>query len=268
MKACTVTGCCCSLWPKTERWRRVHVAKKHDSAPYVATRRMSAQTRAPRLLDLFCGAGGAGMGYSRAGFEVVGVDINPQPNYPFEFHQADAMAFPLDGFDVVHASPPCQAYVRSGMVAKDGRHPKLIGPTRDRLKLSGATWVIENVPGAPLRVDLMLCGSMFGLEVRRHRWFESNAPIAPWTPPCDHSRPITGVYGHPHGKGGAWRNGKRPMLPSDLPTWSRAMGIDWMTAREIALAIPPDYAEFIGRALLVAAPITPIMESHQPDGEG
>jgi DNA (cytosine-5)-methyltransferase 1 len=205
----------------------------------------------PRLLDLFCGAGGAAMGYHRAGFDVVGVDIKPQPRFPFPFHQADALTFPLDGFDAIHASPPCQAYVRSGMVAKDGRHPDLLGPMRELLsQAGGGLWIIENVPGAPMRSDLMLCGSMFGLGVRRHRWFESSAPLSPFTLSCDHSRRITGVYGHPHGKGGAWRNGKRPMLPSDLPTWRREMGIDWMTAKEIALAIPPAYTEHIGKQLI------------------
>ena len=206
-----------------------------------------------RLLDLFCGAGGAAMGYSQAGFtDIVGVDIIPQPNYPFTFIQGDALAPPveLDGFDLIHASPPCQAYVRSGMVAKDGRHLALVDPVRKMLEESGRPWVIENVPGSPLRIDLILCGSMFGLDVRRHRWFESLPPLNPWTPPCDHSRPITGVYGHPHGKGGAWRNGKRSMLPSDLPTWSAAMGIEWMKASELSQAIPPAYTKFIGEQFL------------------
>lgn len=209
----------------------------------------------PRLLDLFCGAGGAAMGYHRAGFDVVGVDIRPQKHYPFEFHQADALEFCAEHgheFDVIHASPPCQAYVRSGMVAKDGRHPDLLPSARDLLVGIGPPWVIENVPGAPMRVDVMLCGSMFGLGVRRHRWFELGIAIPPLTLACDHSRAITGVYGHPHGKGGAWRNGKRPMLPSDLPTWSREMGIDWMTAAELSQAIPPAYTEFVGRQLLKA----------------
>jgi DNA (cytosine-5)-methyltransferase 1 len=211
----------------------------------------------PRLLDLFCGAGGAAMGYARAGFDVVGVDIEPQPHYPFEFHRGDALTFPLDGFDAVHASPPCQAYVRSGMVAKDGRHPDLVAATRERLDASGLPWVIENVPGAPIRIDLLLCGSMFGLSLRRHRLFESNVTVAPWTPPCNHSDPITGVYGHPHGKGGAWRNGKRPMLPSDLATWSAAMGIEWMPAKSLAQAVPPAYTELIGVQLIRHLEVAP-----------
>jgi len=202
-------------------------------------------TPRPRLLDLFCKAGGAGVGYHRAGFDVVGVDIEPQPNYPFEFHQADALEFPLHGFDAIHASPPCPLYIRGGLAAKDGRHPDLLPPTRARLEDAGIPWVIENVPGAPMRADVVLCGSMFGLDVRRHRWFEAGFPTSPWTLACDHSRPIAGVYGHPHGAGGAAPG----MLPSDLPTWSRAMGIDWMTAAEIASAIPPAYTQWIGEQL-------------------
>lgn len=207
----------------------------------------------PRLLDLFCGAGGAAMGYHRAGFSVVGVDHKAQKRYPFEFVQADALEFCCEHgheFDVIHASPPCQAYMRSGMVAKDGRHPDLLGETRERLRGSGSSWVIENVPGAPMRADLTLCGSMFGLGVRRHRWFEVE-PFRVWLVPCcDHGSPVTSVYGHPHGIGGAWRNGNKPMLPGTLPVWREAMGIDWMTAAELTQAIPPAYTEYIGKQLL------------------
>jgi DNA (cytosine-5)-methyltransferase 1 len=201
----------------------------------------------PRLLDLFCGAGGAAMGYARAGFEVFGVDIRPQPHYPFELHQADAMTYPLDGFDAIHASPPCQAYIRSGNVDR-ARHPNLLPATRVRLVESGIPWVIENVPGAPMRADVVLCGSQFGLRVRRHRWFESSAALTPWFLACNHSEPVAGVYGHPHGAGGA----NPGMLPGDRETWSMAMGIDWMTAPELADAIPPAYTEWIGRQLLAA----------------
>jgi DNA (cytosine-5)-methyltransferase 1 len=204
----------------------------------------------PRLLDLFCGAGGAAMGYHRAGFDVVGVDIVNQPRYPFQFVRDDAMTYPLDGFDAIHASPPCQAYIRSGMVAKDGRHPDLLAPTRASLERTGLPWVIENVPGAPMRPDAILCGSQFGLAVRRHRWFELSWGEPILTLCCNHSQPITGVYGHPHGKGGAWRNGKRPMLPSDHETWSREMDIDWMRPLELAAAIPPAYTQYIGEQLL------------------
>lgn len=200
----------------------------------------------PRLLDLFCGAGGAAMGYSRAGFDIVGVDINPQRHYPFEFVLGDALG-PLawSHFDVIHASPPCQRYIRGGLSDKE-KHPDMIGPVRELLEQTGLTWVIENVPGAPMRPDIVLCGSMFGLDVRRHRWFETSWGASPLTPPCDHSRPVTGVYGNAHGKAGAWPG----MLPSDLETWSSAMGIDWMTAREITDAIPPAYTEFVGLELM------------------
>lgn len=208
-----------------------------------------------RALELFCGAGGSATGYNRAGFDIVGVDIKPQPRFPFPFVQGDALEYVKDHgheYEVVFASPPCQAYIRSGMVAKDGRHPDLLPATRELLEATGLPYVIENVPGAPMRPDIILCGSMFGLNVRRHRWFESNANLPPWTLTCDHSKPITGVYGHPHGKGGAFRNGKRPMLPSDLATWSHEMGIGWMKARELAIAIPPAFTEFVGLQLLEA----------------
>jgi DNA (cytosine-5)-methyltransferase 1 len=204
----------------------------------------------PLVLDLFCGAGGASMGLYRAGFDVIGIDIKRQPRYPFRFIQADALKPPVDlsRFDLIWASPPCQAYVRSGMVAKDGRHPRLIEPVRKMLRVSGAPWIIENVPGAPLRADLVLCGTMFGLGIRRHRLFEGEPALPPFVPAtCDHGRPITGVYGHPHGRGGAWRNGRRPMLPGNAETWGREMGIAWMIPSELALAVPPAYAEFIGR---------------------
>lgn len=214
----------------------------------------------PRLLDLFCGAGGAAVGYDRAGFEVVGVDIKPQPRYPFEFVQADALDFMrglreaslwrasgywLRDFDAIHASPPCQAYIRGGLATGD--HPDLLPPTRELLEQTGLPWVIENVPGAPMHPDLLLCGSMFDIGVRRHRWFEFSwgetmmAPAA-----CDHSRPITGVYGNPHGRSGAWPG----MLPSNRETWSKGMGIDWMTLAELKDAIPPAYTEYVGGHLM------------------
>jgi DNA (cytosine-5)-methyltransferase 1 len=203
----------------------------------------------PRLLDLYCGAGGSAMGYSRAGFEVVGIDHIPQPNYPFEFRQGDALSvdlFSAGTFHVIHASPPCQRYIRGGLATGD--HPDLLDETRDLLKLIGLPYIIENVPGAPMRADLMLCGSMFGLPIRRHRWFETNVPVSPFTLSCDHSKPVVGVYGHPHGESGAWKG----MLPGSLESWSEALGIDWMTAPELALAIPPAFTEFVGSAVLAA----------------
>lgn len=190
------------------------------------------------------------MGLYRAGFDVTGIDINPQPHYPFRFIQADALYPPVDlhRFDFIWASPPCQAYIRSGNVHRD-KHPRLIESVRSKLRDSGVPWVIENVPGAPMRADLILCGTMFGLGVRRHRWFEGSPALAPFVPAdCNHGKPITGVYGHPHGNGGAWRN----MLPGNLETWSREMQIDWMETHELALAIPPAYSEYIGRQFLNA----------------
>lgn len=205
----------------------------------------------PRLLDLFCKQGGCSVGYARAGWEVEGVDIAPQPRYPFKFHQADALEFVREHghrFDAIHGSPPCQRYTTGGRVSNRAARPDLIGPTREALIATGKPWIIENVPEAPLRADVVLCGSHFGLEVRRHRLFECSLPLPLVLPPCDHSRPIVGVYGHPHGKRGAWPG----MLPSTLETWQRAMGIDWMDAKGLAEAIPPAYTEALGRALLEA----------------
>jgi site-specific DNA-cytosine methylase len=129
----------------------------------------------PRLLDLFCGAGGAGMGYHRAGFEVVGVDIAPQPHYPFEFHQGDALEYLAahgHEFDAIHASPPCQRYSSIQRITKNKhKWPDLVDPVRQLLIKSGKPYVIENVQGAPLRVDAFMCGSMFGLGMIRHRIF-------------------------------------------------------------------------------------------------
>jgi len=204
-------------------------------------------------LDLFCGAGGAAVGYHRAGFDVVGVDIAPQPNYPFEFSRNDALRV-LENhekfdtkfrFDAIHASPPCQRYIRSGNVDR-AKHPDLLAPTRELLEQTGLPWVIENVPGAPMRPDVVLCGSHFGLPIRRHRWFELSWGETVMTLACDHSHPVTGVYGNPHGQGGA----SPGMLPSDLETWSLGLGIWWMTTAELADAIPPAYSEFVGSHLL------------------
>jgi DNA (cytosine-5)-methyltransferase 1 len=196
----------------------------HDFAPVRGSR--------PRLLDLFCGAGGAAMGYHRAGFDVVGVDINPQPRYPFEFHQADAMTFPLDGFDAIHASPPCQLY--ANVTAWRGvptDHPDLIDATRQRLIASGVPWVIENVPEAPVRPDFLLCGSQFGLNVKRHRAFETSPRLYCLLPPCRHRRLL-------------------PFMHKGERAYADAMGCDWMTNREARQAIPPAFTQHIGEALL------------------
>ena len=207
----------------------------------------------PRLLDLFCGAGGAAMGYHRAGFEVVGVDINPQPHYPFEFHQDDALAVLGsigDQYDAIHASPPCQAftaYRRKGHGVGDG-YPDLIGQTREVLAATHLPYVIENVPGAPLTAPVQICGSSFGLDIRRHRIFESNVAIMSLG--CDHGwqtprfPPAT--------------NRTNPRSTVEIGVWripiedqKRAMGVDWnMTLPELSQAIPPAYTEWIGRQLL------------------
>lgn len=197
-----------------------------------------------RLLDLFCGAGGASMGYHRAGFEVIGVDINPQPNYPFEFHQADALTFPLHSFDAIHASPPCQAFTRAKHLRKaqgaETSALNLVEPTRARLRYLGVPYVVENVEGAPL-YGVTLCGSSFGLAVRRHRVFESNVYIP--SLPCDHKtqgRPV-GVY---HVLNDNIPQGGK--TAETLEEGQRAMGIDWMTWNELKESIPPAYTEWIG----------------------
>lgn len=205
----------------------------------------------PRLLDLFCGAGGASMGYHFAGFEVVGVDIQDQPNYPFTFYNGDALDFPLGEFDAIHASPPCQrftAYKRRGDGVGDG-YSDLIAPMRDRLKATGLPYVIENVPGAPLKDPIQLCGSSFGLDVRRHRLFETNIPLD--APPCDHSwqtprfPPATNRTNLRRTvEVGVWR------IP--LSTQQQAMGIWWMNLKELSEAIPPDYTTHVGARLMDA----------------
>lgn len=186
----------------------------------------------PKLLDLFCGAGGAAAGYHRAGFDVVGVDIRPQPRYPFEFHQADAMTCPLDGFDAIHASPPCQHYANvTAWRGAPGDHPDLIGPTRQRLIDSGLPWVIENVPEAPIRRDLLLCGSQFGLKVRRHRAFETSPRLFALVPPCRHRDLL-------------------PFMHKGERAYADALGCHWMTNREAREAIPPAFTEHIGHLLM------------------
>ena len=193
------------------------------------------------------------MGYHRAGFEVVGVDINPQPRYPFEFHQADALTFPLDGFDVIHASPPCEHHSRITGRHR-AKHKDLISATRARLSGLSVPWVIENVEGAPMLNYFVLCGSSFGLKVRRHRLFECSSLFL--APECDHGRqngeyyslcwknrkagktsPVVGVYGNVN-YAGEW------------PLRCEAMGIDWMVNAELVKAIPPVYTEWIGKRIM------------------
>lgn len=188
------------------------------------------------------------MGYHRAGFEVVGVDINPQPRYPFEFHQADAMAYSLDGFDVIHASPPCQAYTNAQKI-RGYDHPDYIEELRKRLHdvgmLLGTPWVIENVPGAPLERPIELCGAMFGLRTYRHRLFESNVYLQAIKHP-EHTSVVTKMGRPP--KDGEFMHVVGNF--SGVNAARAAMGIDWMTRDELREAIPPAFTQYIGRRLL------------------
>lgn len=224
--------------------------------------------RRPRLLDLFCCAGGAGTGYFRAGFDVVGVDLNPQPNYPFAFVQTDALKLDpkfISTFDAIHASPPCQSY--SDLAKRNGNAdawPRLIDPIREVLERSGLPYIIENVEGAPLRNPIVLCGTMFkGLRVIRHRLFEANFPI------------LTPKHG-PHPKVHTFDKRKSHYgKTNDMVDFVQvtgggnctiaaardAMGIDWMTKNELNEAIPPAYTLFIGKQLLAFLVAT--MESEE-----
>ena len=196
------------------------------------------------------------MGYHRAGFDVVGVDINRQRHFPFPCIKADV--FELDWldvasrFDAVHASPPCQAYTRLN-AKRDGRHPALIPQTRELLESWGLPYVIENVEDAPLRCDLMLCGSHFklryeGFELRRHRIFELSWSFPrEYIPRCDHSElPAAPVFGHSSSTEFRDKHG----FNFDAAHRAAIMGIDWMSRDGVAEAIPPVFTEFIGEYLL------------------
>jgi DNA (cytosine-5)-methyltransferase 1 len=216
----------------------------------------------PRLLDLYCGGGGAAMGYHRAGFDVIGVDIAPQYDYPFAFVLADASTFPLQGFDVVHASPPCKPFTPAANRARAAPrlfdpHPDHLGPTLARFATLDMPWVVENVPDAPMPAgSVTYCGSSFGLAVRRHRLFASNVPLT--APPCRHDptpryqsldwsarragRLVPSVSVHGNLQGGT--------DTLELRRW--AMGIDWLPNDRLTQAIPPAYTEHLGRQLLAA----------------
>lgn len=210
------------------------------------------------------------MGYCRAGFEVVGVDKVRQPRYPFEFIQADALSLPLDflqGFDAIHASPPCQAHTALKTMHNAKDHADLIEPTRAVLNAAGRPWIMENVVGAPLDAPILLCGSMFGLgvedaELRRHRLFEASFPIL-FVPECQHgSRATIGLYG------GHVRNRKRTIGPygegardslrkhdKGVPDFTadqgrQAMDMPWASLAGLSQAIPPAYTEWLGRELM------------------
>lgn len=209
-----------------------------------------------RLLDLFCCAGGAAMGYHRAGFDVVGVDIKPQPRYPFEFIQADVLAAPsrfFAYFDAVHASPPCQAHSSVTKVNRGAVHADLIPQTRAMLIASGLPYIIENVVGAPLINPIVLCGTMFGLQaagadIRRHRLFETSFPIT-LIPECQHrSVPTMGIYGK--GARDSRRKSDKTIPEFSAAEARQAMGIDWMDIKTLSQAIPPAYTEYLGGQLM------------------
>jgi DNA (cytosine-5)-methyltransferase 1 len=235
----------------------------------------------PRLLDLFAGAGGAGEGYRQAGFQVIACDIRKQPHNPHEFYQGDALTvldilldgkawngYCLSDFAAIHASPPCQEYSSSRHL-RDANYPhaqkakKLITPIRERLERAGLLWVIENVVGSELPDALELCGSMFGLPIRRHRWFScSRLLFAPG--PCRHTEGFYNCVGGKvrgygtlasgktyHCKDGAER---RREGYDQLKVGQAAMGIDWMNKAELSQAIPPAYTRSIGEQLLAGLP--------------
>jgi DNA (cytosine-5)-methyltransferase 1 len=202
-----------------------------------------------RLLDLCCKQGGASEGYHRAGFEVIGVDIEPQPHYPFAFHVRDALDFlSIHGlhFDAVHASPPCQRYTNAQKI-QHNEHPDMIAPLREMLVDLGVPYVIENVPGSPLVDPIELCGAMFGLGTYRHRLFESNLPLV--------------APAHPEHVAKTTKMGRKPQPGefmhvvgnfSGVAQAREAMGIDWMTRDGLRESIPPAYTEFIGGQILEA----------------
>lgn len=210
-----------------------------------------------RILDLFCCAGGAGMGYSQVGFEVVGIDIKPQPNYPFTFIQGDALALEpafIATFDALHASPPCQSY--SDLAKRNGNAdewPRLIEPVREMFIRSGLPYVIENVEGAPLHNPVILCGTMFpGLRVLRHRLFEANFPI---TRPEHKKHPKVHTFDKRKshfGKTNEWTDFVQVTGGGNctIAAARQAMDIGWMTKNEINEAIPPAYTRFIGEQLI------------------
>jgi SAM-dependent methyltransferase len=215
------------------------------------------RSRRPRVLDACCGVGGAAMGYHRAGFDVVGVDIAEQPNYPFTFVRADALEYVREhgaNFDLIHASWPCQHHTALTKGTNKGRtYPDLIPAGRAAMRSTGRPYVIENVPGSTVRRDVTLCGEMFALAVTRHRYFElegftiappAHVPHRGRTKGWRHGRYYDGPYFAVYGEGG----GK-----GSVPEWQSAMGIDWTDVRrEIAEAIPPAYTHWIGERFLTA----------------
>jgi DNA (cytosine-5)-methyltransferase 1 len=202
------------------------------------------------------------MGYNLAGFEVVGVDTNNQRNYPFEFHQADAMTYPLEGFDVIHASPPCQHYSITKHAHKK-QHPDLLEPTRERLTANGKPYVIENVIGAPMPGSVILCGASFGLVaedddgsklvLKRHRQFESNIDLVAPSCRCKFYKSsgykVGGVYGGGSTDRHHAENVRHGGYTPSKAVRQKLMGINWMSLASMNQAIPPVYSWFIGRQI-------------------
>lgn len=203
------------------------------------------------MLDLYCCQGGASAGYAAAGAEVFGVDLHPQPRYPFPFRQGDALEATgrnADRADFIHASPPCQAYSDTQRIQRND-HADLIGPTRDALNATGRPWVIENVGGAldELRDPVMLCGAMFGLHTYRHRWFETGGGFT-FTPPehPEHVHP-TVKMGRPV-REGDWYHAVGNF--SGVAYVRRDMGVPWMNRDGVRECIPPAYTEYIGNEFM------------------
>lgn len=195
-----------------------------------------------RLLDLFCGAGIGADGYAETGFEVIGVDNKHQPNYPYKFYQGDALEYLAEHgkeYDVIHASPPCPKFSQlTRLRGKATNHPDLIDKTRQLLISIGRPWVIENVEGAPLRVDLTLCGTMFGIPFPKHRWFELSISVAVLLPPCNHEN----LYDPFHG--GEDSRQEREKL-------CNLYGVErFVTRQEVRNGIPKVYTNLIGRQFM------------------
>ena len=201
----------------------------------------------PKILDLFCGAGGAGMGYHLAGFEVEGVDNKPQPHYPFKFCQADALEFPLEGYDAYHASPPCQKFSYCVNPLGRSEYLDLITPIRQRLELTGKPFVIENVPGATLENYIEIDGTMVGIRTIKNRWFELHGFEILLLPAKWNARGKvkSGEFA------GIMRHGKNSRELTKREHLAEAYEIDWgMNRHELREAIPPAYTKLIGKHLL------------------
>jgi DNA (cytosine-5)-methyltransferase 1 len=208
-------------------------------------------TARPRLLDLFCGQGGTSMGYHRAGFDVVGVDNRPQPRYPFEHHVADALTFPLDGFDALAASPPCQDHsaIRRA-TGKDHGTGWMLARTVERFETAGRPYVVENVSGADLPGAFTICGRAMGIaRLKRHRKFRANFPVM--VPPCacGKASPI-GVFGDLRVADRRTSVKGAPRMRAGVDTARELIGAPWMDAAGLSQAIPPAYTEHIGGFLL------------------